>query len=233
VLSPTTLPRASPTSGTTIPGSSNQVPYHVTSYVSSPYQPPTLQCLPLPQGGAIQLTPAELSLYNGTSPDLPIYLSINQTIFDVSASPHTYGPGGSYHVFAGRDATRAFVTGCFADDTTSDLRGAEDIYIPIEPTPGDDPAVDEVEKKLSSAEKKMRAERERREAKKRVRKEVEKWETFYRESKKYFEVGKLVGVGEYTGPAPTLCASAQKGRPKRKKQNIKQSGDGAPGKPVH
>jgi predicted heme/steroid binding protein len=209
------------------------VPYHITSYISSSCQPPRHSAYPLLQRGAIQLTPAELSLYNGTSPDLPIYLSINQTIFDVSASPQTYGPGGSYHVFAGRDATRAFVTGCFADDTTSDLRGAEEIYIPIEPTPGDDQAVDEEERKLSSAEKKMRAERERREAKKRVRKEVEKWETFYRDSKKYFEVGKLVGVGEYTGPVPTLCASAQKGRPKRKKLNKKQSKDEAPGKPVH
>src|SRR5256885_12864793 len=49
------------------------------------------------------------------------------------------------------------------------------IYIPLD----DD---DEV---ISGAERKTRAERERREAKKKVRQEVQKWEDFYRNSKKY------------------------------------------------
>lgn len=36
-----------------------------------------------------------------------------------------YGEGGMYNVFAGRDATRAFVTGCFSDPNhyTHDIRG--------------------------------------------------------------------------------------------------------------
>src|SRR5205814_4778334 len=66
-------------------------------------------------------------LYDGTNPDLPIYLAINGTIFDVSASRHIYGPGGSYHFFAGHDATRAYVTGCFTEDITPDLRGVEEM----------------------------------------------------------------------------------------------------------
>lgn len=176
--------------------------------------------------GPIRLTPAELALYNGSSPELPIYLSINRTIFDVSASPHTYGPGGSYHVFAGRDATRAFITGCFADDTTSDLRGAEEVYMFL-----DDPE-DPEEQKLSSGEKKVRAERERREARKKVQKEVEKWVNFYRNNKRYTEVGMLVGMPDVVeGEPPKLCGSAQKGRPKRRKRKNEDKRD-EQGKPV-
>ncbi|KAL6252719.1 hypothetical protein RBB50_000438 [Rhinocladiella similis] len=169
--------------------------------------------------GPLYLHPDELVLYNGTDPKKPIYLAINGTIFDVTEGRRTYGPGGSYEVFAGRDATRAFVTGCFLEDRTGDLRGAEEIYIPIE----------EVDEDISSGARKTRAEKERRNAKKRVLQEVNKWEAFYRNHKKYFEVGKLVGVPEYTGDPPKLCEPAQKGRPKRKRGN---EADKAPGKPV-
>jgi hypothetical protein len=31
--------------------------------------------------------------------------------------------GGAYNIFTGRDATRAFVTGCFLEHLTHDLRG--------------------------------------------------------------------------------------------------------------
>jgi predicted heme/steroid binding protein len=174
--------------------------------------------------GPLLLTPAQLALYNGTDPSKPIYLAINGTIFDVSAGKHTYGPGGSYEVFAGRDATRAFVTGCFLEDRTGDMRGAEWIYIPVEDDPDED---------ISSGARKLRAEKERRDAKKKVLAEVNKWEEFYRNHKKYFEVGKLVGVPEYTGEAPKLCEPAEKGRPKRKNMNAKKDKKkDAPGKPV-
>ena len=169
--------------------------------------------------GPMNLTPDQLALFNGSEPNMPIYLAINGTIFDVSAGRHAYGPGGSYSVFAGRDATRAFVTGCFLEDRTNDIRGVEEIYIPV-----DDP-----EEEITSGEKKTRAEKERRDAKKRVSQEVQNWENFYTNSKKYFPVGKVVGLEKPTGPPPELCADAQKGRPKRKKSAQKSE---MPGKPV-
>ena len=123
-------------------------------------------------------------------------------------------------MFAGRDATRAFVTGCFVEDRTGDLRGAEEVYLPIE----------DEEEVIGSGERKVRAERERREARRRVREEVAKWEGFYREHKKYFAVGRVTGVEGYTGEAKQLCEQAKKGRPKRKNMNKKR--DEATGKPV-
>lgn len=172
--------------------------------------------------GSIVLTPEQLLAFDGSDPAKPIYLAINGKIFDVSAGGHTYGPGGSYSVFAGRDATRAFVTGCFMEDRTGDLRGAETIYVPI-----DDP--DEI---ITSGQRKIRAEQETRKARARVEKEVEKWQGFYQNHKKYFEVGKLKDVPQYDGPPPQLCEQALNGRPKRKNQKTHQRPE-ASGKPVH
>lgn len=58
-------------------------------------------------------------------------MAVNGTVYDVSAAPSTYGPGGPYHIFAGRDATRAFVTGCFQQDLTPDIRGVEEMFMPV------------------------------------------------------------------------------------------------------
>jgi predicted heme/steroid binding protein len=179
--------------------------------------------------GPLSFTPQQLLQYNGSDPSLPIYLAVNGTVFDVTAGKHTYGPGGSYSVFAGYDASRAFVTGCFLDDRTSDLRGAEMLYIPIE---------DDTEEVVSSGERKLRAERERREARRKVQAEVKKWVEFYRNHKKYFEVGKVVDVPAYGDEVKILCEAADKGRPKRSQMNKKKrkkegEGEGAaPGKPV-
>lgn len=49
----------------------------------------------------------DLRDYDGTDSSKPIYLAIDGTIYDVSASPAFYGPGGSYHHLTGRDASRA------------------------------------------------------------------------------------------------------------------------------
>ncbi|KAI8912842.1 cytochrome b5-like heme/steroid binding domain-containing protein [Gorgonomyces haynaldii] len=52
-------------------------------------------------------TPEELSKYNGTNPELPVYLAVKGTIFDVSSAREMYQPGKGYSVFAGKDASRA------------------------------------------------------------------------------------------------------------------------------
>ncbi|EGG13724.1 cytochrome b5 domain-containing protein [Cavenderia fasciculata] len=46
----------------------------------------------------------ELSKYNGVNGN-QIYVSVNGKVFDVSSKPEFYGPGKSYNLFAGHDAT--------------------------------------------------------------------------------------------------------------------------------
>ncbi|KAB8202172.1 Cytochrome b5-like Heme/Steroid binding domain protein [Aspergillus parasiticus SU-1] len=156
--------------------------------------------------GPLSLTPSELALYNGSDSTLPIYLAINGSVFDVSANPLVYGPGGHYNFFTGKDATRAFVTGCFQEDQTHDLRGVEEMFMPVD---------EEAElKTLSSGEKKIRREQDRRLARTSVQKQVAHWENFFRNHKKYFEVGKVVGL-EVPEEQRELCQSAKQQRPKR------------------
>lgn len=69
-------------------------------------------------------TVEELSLYNGTDQGLPIHLGILGSVFDVTKGKSHYGTGGGYNHFAGRDASRAFVSGNFTGDGLTDsLRG--------------------------------------------------------------------------------------------------------------
>ncbi|MCJ1226857.1 hypothetical protein MMC12_003512 [Toensbergia leucococca] len=164
--------------------------------------------------GSLFLTDDQLALYNGTDSTLPIYLGINGSIYDVSASPHLYGPGGSYHFFAGREATRAFVTGCFEEDLTPDLRGVEEMFVPVGP--------DEVEGE-SGAERKIRRERERRVARGKVKETVGGWERMFDGGKggKYFWVGRVRREVGWEGRLERreLCEKARKGRPKRGKSD--------------
>ncbi|KAI8093388.1 cytochrome b5-like heme/steroid binding domain-containing protein [Halteromyces radiatus] len=68
-------------------------------------------------------TEKELLQYDGSNPNLPIYLAIDGDVFDVTEGRGWYGHGGSYGHFSGKDAARAYVTGCFEDHLTHDLRG--------------------------------------------------------------------------------------------------------------
>eukprot|EP00002_Diphylleia_rotans_P016826 TRINITY_DN3265_c0_g1_i1.p1 TRINITY_DN3265_c0_g1~~TRINITY_DN3265_c0_g1_i1.p1 ORF type:complete len:228 (+),score=27.70 TRINITY_DN3265_c0_g1_i1:63-746(+) len=54
----------------------------------------------------LSLTRKELRRYNGTTPNLPIYVAILGKIYDVSSSRHNYEPGGTYHAFAGKEGNR-------------------------------------------------------------------------------------------------------------------------------
>ncbi|XP_044477089.1 membrane-associated progesterone-binding protein 4 [Mangifera indica] len=62
----------------------------------------------------------ELALYNGTDDSRPILLGILGSVFDVTKGKSHYGVGGGYHHFAGRDASRAFVSGNFTGDGLTD-----------------------------------------------------------------------------------------------------------------
>lgn len=66
---------------------------------------------------------ATLAKFDGSNPDLPIYIAIDSTVYDVTAGKRIYGKGGSYNHMAGSDSTRAYGTGCFQTHRTHDLRG--------------------------------------------------------------------------------------------------------------
>ncbi|CAI2175462.1 19482_t:CDS:2 [Funneliformis geosporum] len=71
----------------------------------------------------IIFTEEELAKYDGSDPNLPIYIAMNGEVFDVTGGGMYYGKGGGYNFFAGKDASRAYVTGCFETHLTHDLRG--------------------------------------------------------------------------------------------------------------
>ncbi|KAG2221093.1 hypothetical protein INT45_008614 [Circinella minor] len=71
----------------------------------------------------------QLIRYDGSNPNLPIYLAVDGDVFDVTQGRGWYGQGGSYNHFAGKDAARAYVTGCFEDHLTHDLRGLSDAQV--------------------------------------------------------------------------------------------------------
>ena len=154
--------------------------------------------------------------YDGSNPDLPIYLAINGTIYDVSLGRKHYGPGGSYHFFAGADASRAFVTNCFKEDITSDMRGVEDMFIPL-----DDP---EVDKLYTKGQLKALKEQERRKAKEQVHAALKHWVDFFEGSGKYTKIGRVKRKEgwEKMGEKHPLCKRAQEGRPKSRQPPPKE-----------
>ena len=156
------------------------------------------------------MTLEELAAYDGTDPSKPIYLAINGTIYDVSKGARIYGPGGSYQYFAGCDASRAYVTGCFADDRTGDMRGVDEMFLPL-----DDP---ETDKHWTRDELARMRQEERREAKKKTHDALKHWVDFFANSPKYPLIGKLKRDKDWPKGVPRrkLCAAAAQGRAKRK-----------------
>lgn len=181
---------------------------------------------------AITLTDAELALYNGEDPTKPIYVAVNGSVFDVSANPQVYGPLGGYHFFAGRDAARAFVSGCFQQDLTYDLRGLEEQFITGDERAEDDKEYREIQEleaadvkapeRLEDQESlrnhgrlkylKRRRERRRAEARKKVEQTVDHWDSFFRDHDRYFYVGKVEHESLEGKPIPPLCDTS-KGKP--------------------
>jgi predicted heme/steroid binding protein len=162
------------------------------------------------QAGPMYMTPEELAQYDGTDTEKPLYLAINGTIYDVSVSRHIYGPGGSYQYFGGRDAARAYVTGCFAEDNVPDMRGVEEMYLPI-----DDP---EVDAHWTTAQMEEMKKQERAAAEEKAFNALKHWVDFFAKSQKYHRVGYLKREEGWLEKMPKreLCAPARRGRSKRK-----------------
>lgn len=101
------------------------------------------------------------------------------------------------------------MTGCFDTDLTGDVRGVEEMFVPL----------DEEGEVVSARERKVRREREMRVARGKVREAVKGWERMFDGGKggKYFWVGRVVGgEKEWEGTERReLCESAQKGRKRR------------------
>lgn len=216
-------------------------PPHLRSLLTR-YLPPSLH--PSPRF----FTESELRKYDGSDASLPVYVALNGTVYDVSAGRATYAPGGSYAFFAGRDASRAFVTGCFDTDLTGDLRGLEEMFVPVtiaerarirgQALEAEQAAESEEEEReearLTGGEKKARAERERREARKQVKETIAHWAKVFsgETGRPYFEVGRVARESGW-GTKRELCEKARKQRPARRwmSNNNRQKGKGGGGPP--
>jgi len=67
------------------------------------------------QSGQRVFTKTELTQYNGAAGSPGLFLALLGVVYDVSKGAQYYGEGGGYSFFAGRDASRAFVTGNFEE----------------------------------------------------------------------------------------------------------------------
>jgi membrane-associated progesterone receptor component len=58
---------------------------------------------------------------DGSMGEKPIYIAIKREVYDVSEAPESYGKDGSYHMFAGKDASRALGKFTFDEDVVNNL----------------------------------------------------------------------------------------------------------------
>ncbi|CEP22792.1 unnamed protein product [Cyberlindnera jadinii] len=72
-------------------------------------------------GSRVSITEDELLQFNGSDASKPLYIAINGTVWDVSSNPRSFGAGGSYGSFAGKDVARALATNCL-NHLTHDIR---------------------------------------------------------------------------------------------------------------
>ncbi|ETN67832.1 hypothetical protein AND_000342 [Anopheles darlingi] len=98
--------------------------YLLSSYSGLPYfrQPAVV-----PRTAEQLFSEAELLEHNGVTSE-SLYLVILGHVYDVTKGAKHYGPGESYHMFVGHDASRSFVTGEFErySDELSDVSGLTD-----------------------------------------------------------------------------------------------------------
>nr|POF16504.1 membrane steroid-binding protein 1 [Quercus suber] len=185
--------------------------------------------------GDLRLTDDELSAFTGETPDSPIYLAINGTIFDVSASPAFYGPGGHYHHFVGRDATRAWVTECWdePEQLTWNMDGIESMFEPrymdedIQRAADEDFEVPGLEMipadmrqklfdrvgRVTLKERARRRESDAAESAEAAHNALAHWVQFFAGNPKYVAVGKVDTTARVTVTPPAICEAAMKKRP--------------------
>lgn len=192
------------------------------------------------KGQQLSLSDTDLRPYDGSDSSKPIYLAINGTIYDVSASPAFYGPGGAYHHFAGRDASRAWVTECWdsEDQLTWRMDGLEKMFMaryldeefekvgeggeldlnlgglfPRE-------TIEQLAKrsleslgKVSEEEKAKRRSKDAEAAQKKIHEKLAHWAGFFANNDKYGVVGKVIHDENTSPTPPALCAAAMEKRP--------------------
>lgn len=75
----------------------------------------------------------ELSKFDGSTVDSDIYLAFLGLVYNVTVNSQHYAQGAEYNAFAGRDATRAFITGNFTHDLHDDIVDIEEgLYSHVE-----------------------------------------------------------------------------------------------------
>lgn len=72
-------------------------------------------------------TKETLAAYDGTNPELPIYLAFDGDVYDVTAGRKFYEPGGAYHFLAGTDGTVLLRT--FGGDLIKEKYSVVGIYL--------------------------------------------------------------------------------------------------------
>nr|CAH59414.1 hypothetical protein [Plantago major] len=80
----------------------------------------------------MELTTEQLKQYDGSDPSKPIYVAIRGKIYDVTTGKSFYGPGGTYCLFSGKDASRALAKmSKNEEDVVSSLHGLSDKEIGV------------------------------------------------------------------------------------------------------
>lgn len=88
-------------------------------------QPPSERKSCLDKGEKL-FTKEELAKFDGQPGSPGLYLSFLGVVYDVKAGEAHYGPGQGYAFFAGKDASRSFITGEFdGDGIKEDVEGLE------------------------------------------------------------------------------------------------------------
>ena len=101
-----------------------------TSFYNPPFDPDNPpEELRSPSGRRL-FTKNELAAHGPNGPLKPILLAVMGLVYDVDKAPENYGPEGGYKFFAGKDGSRAYVTGEFnGEGLTDDLEGLSPLEI--------------------------------------------------------------------------------------------------------